>query len=218
MKKLLLALASVSALGLADTAHATLIENTFGLSQPRSTITFDEQVFPDGTPITTQYSDLGITFSPFAYYFSSPGAIVSPTSIVDNTNVTNFIPGGYGGSRFPVTISFIAPQTEAAFGFSSGGSTVYIQALLGGSVVESDTVPYSEAFYGFEGITFNAISVWSTDPSCVFAYCPVAIDNIQLSTAPELSTWAMILFGFAGLGFASYRQTSRQGATSPRAA
>ncbi len=34
------------------------------------------------------------------------------------------------------------------------------------------------------------------------------------TNVPEPSTWAMILVGFAGLGFAAYRQTSREGATS----
>jgi hypothetical protein len=31
----------------------------------------------------------------------------------------------------------------------------------------------------------------------------------QLPTAPEPSTWAMMLIGFAGLGYAGYRQTRR---------
>jgi hypothetical protein len=31
------------------------------------------------------------------------------------------------------------------------------------------------------------------------------------TAVPELSTWAMMLAGFVGLGFAGYRQTSRQG-------
>ena len=38
------------------------------------------------------------------------------------------------------------------------------------------------------------------------------------ATVPELSTWAMILVGFAGLGFAGFRQTNRQGAVSPQVA
>jgi hypothetical protein len=37
--------------------------------------------------------------------------------------------------------------------------------------------------------------------------------NIELSTVPEPSTWAMMLIGFAGLGYAGYRRAS-----APRAA
>jgi hypothetical protein len=37
------------------------------------------------------------------------------------------------------------------------------------------------------------------------------LDNVKLSSAvPESSTWAMLLLGFAGLGFAGYRQTRRK--------
>ena len=31
-------------------------------------------------------------------------------------------------------------------------------------------------------------------------------DNVRLSAVPELSTWIMLLLGFAGVGFAGYRR------------
>jgi PEP-CTERM motif len=34
--------------------------------------------------------------------------------------------------------------------------------------------------------------------------------NIELSTVPEPSTWAMMLLGFAGLGYAGYRRRREQ--------
>jgi hypothetical protein len=37
------------------------------------------------------------------------------------------------------------------------------------------------------------------------------LDNVTLSAAPEASTWAMMLVGFAGLGFAGYRTTRKSG-------
>jgi hypothetical protein len=36
-----------------------------------------------------------------------------------------------------------------------------------------------------------------------------AIDNIKVNSVPELSTWAMMLLGFSGLGFAGYRQSKK---------
>jgi hypothetical protein len=37
------------------------------------------------------------------------------------------------------------------------------------------------------------------------------LDNVTLSSGvPELSTWGMMVVGFAGLGFAGYRQTKRK--------
>jgi PEP-CTERM motif len=36
------------------------------------------------------------------------------------------------------------------------------------------------------------------------------LDSVSLTTGiPEASTWAMMLLGFAGLGFAGYRKTKR---------
>ena len=38
--------------------------------------------------------------------------------------------------------------------------------------------------------------------------------SLSGSTIPEPSTWAMMLLGFAGLGFAGYRQAKKAGAAS----
>ena len=36
------------------------------------------------------------------------------------------------------------------------------------------------------------------------------MDNVTYGTAiPQLATWALMLLGFAGLGFAGYRSTGR---------
>ena len=35
------------------------------------------------------------------------------------------------------------------------------------------------------------------------------MDNYSVSSVPEPSTWAMMILGFAGLGFLGYRQTVR---------
>ena len=41
----------------------------------------------------------------------------------------------------------------------------------------------------------------------------ILADNISVAAVPEPSTWALLLLGFAGVGFASYRRT-RKGAAS----
>ena len=38
------------------------------------------------------------------------------------------------------------------------------------------------------------------------------LDNVSLSGVPEPSTWAMLLFGFGGLGFAGYRASRKSAA------
>jgi hypothetical protein len=58
--------------------------------------------------------------------------------------------------------------------------------------------PYSSA-------VIDALQVTLTSP---LAYNATGLDNIDVirSTVPESSTWAMLLLGFAGLGFAGYRR------------
>ena len=135
-------------------AHAAFIQNTFGLSGPHSTITFDEHIFPFLTPVTTEYADLGVTFSPYGLYFDAANG---------GGRIGNFVPGGLGAQRFPIGINFTSPQTEAAFVFASGDATTTFQAFLGGNLVESFNVatgnPSIPVFYGFRDITFDAISI-----------------------------------------------------------
>ncbi len=38
------------------------------------------------------------------------------------------------------------------------------------------------------------------------------LDNVSLTAVPELSTWAMMLLGFAGLGFVGYRASRKSAA------
>ena len=197
----------------APPAQAAIIQNTFGLSAPHSTITFDEHVLPLQALVTTEYSGQGVTFSPGGLYSVygplSSGAVAN----IDGQYLANFIPGGYGGSRFPIFMSFATPQTEAAFAYIGNGTTT-IQAFLGGSLVESASIATSGSandlnnFIGFQNITFDAIYVHtyssSSDPFGAGWVTPVFVDNIQLLTAspspvPEPATLLLTGIGFAGL-------------------
>jgi hypothetical protein len=68
-------------------------------------------------------------------------------------------------------------------------------------------------------------NLWGTSPGnyslweSVGSYNYPIAENGTLSVAavPELSTWAMMLTGFAGLGFASYRASRRTAAAGLRA-
>jgi len=174
---LLLFTLSSGLLVLTPVTQAGFFQNTSGLSDPHTTITFGEHTFPDGTAITAEYADMGITFSPSAYYISTSSGIVSAPNF-DGPLVTSFIPNGPApGARL---IQFSRPQTKAAFAFAtSDGAVGTFQALLNGIVVESATAPVGGGsmpnnFYGFRDITFDAISI-STN-----AWPAWAIDSIQV--------------------------------------
>jgi hypothetical protein len=97
-----------------------------------------------------------------------------------------------------------------------------------GSYANNDNllfVPGAPGFLTFGGITFTTatdafnigfanpiygIIQQSTDPGGTFGPPPgVALTNFSVSAVPEPSTWAMMLLGFLGLGFA-FRQSRRR--------
>jgi MYXO-CTERM domain-containing protein len=53
-------------------------------------------------------------------------------------------------------------------------------------------------------LAFNTIG---QEGNCCYG---MAIDNVSVSAAaPELSTWAMMLLGFAGIGFLAWRRSRK---------
>ena len=74
----------------------------------------------------------------------------------------------------------------------------------------------SRASMNWDFRTFNfvatgestVINFASTVPEGNCCYGP-ALDNVAVSAVPELSTWAMMLLGFAGIGFLAYRRSQK---------
>ncbi len=76
------------------------------------------------------------------------------------------------------------------------------------SFTAQNGVDYNWSNYGSAlGGIANSVS----DPGGYGSYQAV-ITSSSVSAVPELSTWVMLLTGFAGLGFAGYRRTKNEGA------
>ena len=180
------------------TAHAALIQNSFGLSAPHLTIAFDEHVFPSNSHITTEYMDMGVVFSPYAHYSPSDGT--SP----GGSNISNFEPNH---QTHPFSMIFSTPQTALAFSLiTQYPATTTFYAYLGGIFVESDTVTTgnsSNDFYGFNGIVFDQISISTTyaGGGTVNGTGPLLLDSLQFATTavPEPETYLLVVVGLAGL-------------------
>jgi hypothetical protein len=79
------------------------------------------------------------------------------------------------------------------FGSNSATSLgAQLPGLIGFDQLVSHPLPAGFDFYNFQAVTGN-----------------VLVNSISGTVIPEASTWAMLLLGFAGLGYAAYR-TSRK--------
>jgi len=74
-------------------------------------------------------------------------------------------------------------------------------------VYDSVYLPSGSDYIGFISTTGNQTNQFGA-----------VIGNVSISAVPEASTWAMMLLGFAGLGFVGYRRASQKGGMSFTAA
>jgi hypothetical protein len=207
----LAASAALLAWGVPRAGCAPIINHT-GIPSPAHIITFDELTFPTGTPITSQYAGLGATFSPSLFYNVQP--IFFPTAELANFDLVSNI-------NNPVTIQFAHPVTAAAFAVQTNPGTSTFTALLGGVPEETFTAPtalsfvpdltHANDFFGFQGITFDAIQV--TSNTTFFQ-----IDNLQIGAAPapapvpEPSSLALLSLG--GIALAGWRRWKKRQGTA----
>ncbi len=109
-------------------------------------------------------------------------------------------------------------STQSKFGLYWGSVDSYntLTFLLGGKVVGKFTgsdVASSFDKYGNSGVS-DYVNFAGKFDEVTFSATEAAfeVDNLAIAGAvPEPATWALMLAGFAGLGFAGYRQTKRSG-------
>ena len=135
------------------------------------------------------------------------GQWVAPTGDTSNYLVTQ------GGQT--TTASFATPGN--VFGFYWGSIDAYNTLTLttsGGPVVITGLTLAALTPVTF-GTTSDYVEISGlgtiTGASFSTTFNSFEVDNLEVATAiPEASTWAMMLLGFAGVGFLSYRNRSRR--------
>ena len=172
-----------------------------------TTITFNGLPGPNGAVFTGPYTEGGFSVSATAgqvfegtsfgnpapslvvgsVFGGGPNGTVSVTDGGSNFSLTSFdLAGNNGAADFTVTGFEGASQIFSFSGFVNAGFAVF-QTVTGLSAQVNELT---------FALTSNGTSL--------------NLDNIVLGTVPETSTWAMMLLGFAGLGFVGYRQTIRR--------
>jgi hypothetical protein len=141
--------------------------------------------------VVTSFSGVLPENGSYEVYAGSIGSDVGISQTFSDTAGTTYTASGYvygfGG-------------TPSDFGMQiDGTSYIYVNPYPA-----SGWTQYSFTFTGTGSDTFTIVN--RNDPSYQL------LDNFSVSSAvPEPSTWAMLLLGFAGLGYAGYR-SSRKGA------
>jgi hypothetical protein len=134
----------------------------------------------------------------------------------------SFGAGGFYGSSYlnwdyftPDVMTVTLPSANTAIGFDYAelaGRADTFTIVIGGQTFTVDTSTTGALFFGAVSTTpFTSFTIQDLQaPGSTFiTQGPYpTIDNFSFSVAavPELSTWAMLLLGFAGIGFMAYRR------------
>jgi choice-of-anchor C domain-containing protein len=114
------------------------------------------------------------------------------------------------------TVSFLmsgnpdGPPNPKTLDVNINGADFIFNPVSGASLSNMNWTPASFSFVAnstFETLTFSSVTCGGNIAnSCAFG---PALDNVSVSAVPELSTWTMMLLGFAGIGFVAYRRARK---------
>jgi hypothetical protein len=183
---------------------ASIVSSSTGLAAPDQTISFTEIALADDTPLTNEYSALGVTFSGF-FYNGCPVCVTAPPT-GSKPDIGNFAGSNTDAFNTNLALTFAAPQDGVAFNFASNFAPFTFSAFLGGSLVEQFTVNVGDpningvngwGWYGFTGITFDSITIAAGQA--------MLLDDLQTQASiPEPSSFLL-----GGLGCAVFFARSR---------
>jgi hypothetical protein len=169
--------------------------------------------------VTGQYGSLSL-------WDLSNGGVGTVTASPDGGNFIGQDSGGFQSQPLQQTINGLTAgqQYDVKFYWAGAQQTGFYgptydswNVSLGSQTLSTNTINLpSQGFNGWyaASLTFTAssssevlsfLASGGTGPVPPFAL----LDGVSLTAVPELSTWAMMLAGFAGLGFVGYRRRAR---------
>jgi hypothetical protein len=170
-------------------AHATTIERTFDITA--SNFQFESGLGPD-TPAPVDPVELNFTV------IFNTSAVIDPTT---NGLTIN---------------SFTLPNPPYSSTFAYDGLQELTVATIGGL---DECYAFANTYCTFieypAGASPSVLEFFQTTSSGGIWFAQTTtITASAITIVPESSTWAMMLLGFAGLGFAGYRSRKRSGAVA----
>jgi hypothetical protein len=185
-----------------------------------ATITFD------GTSTGFKSQGFTATGEPGISFFSNAGTATSllvqdytPQSIGNALGVfadeADFVKGVMSTITSSLTLTFGNDDSCC----SVPGDLAVLKTYLGATLVGTSTVVLNRNDLGDQTITstggvFDNFTFAYTSPGGAPIAATEVIDNINFTVAPvpEPSTWAMMILGFAGVGFMAYRRRAQAAA------
>jgi PEP-CTERM motif len=166
------------------TANTIVVDNLGSINE--SSVSLPGETMPGSGGAFTYYYEFTL---PKPEFVSASMSISGPTSDQIPLNTGSFILADWTntGSSAPYVPSGATLQDVAISGPAPGGQG----AFLGTMTSMGDPEPAGAYFVEITGVS-GAGSL------------QLAVDGNVTAAAPEPSTWALVLLGFAGLGFASY--------------
>ena len=188
---LLFAASMALAWGSAATASVTLLTNPAQLS---TTYTNNFESVRDSGPVTWTSGNLELASG------DSSGVTTSGVQGLASVSYPGTLEANLAGGYSTVGLFFGNDDTCCSQGFDAILSVYNGATLLGSVNVTANMNDYVDQFIGLSSTTpFNRVTVSYGANTNLYTY----IDDFQLGApVPEPSTWAMMLFGFGGIGVA----------------
>jgi fibro-slime domain-containing protein len=183
---------------------------------------------PDGLPVESTpgtFQDVNAA-GELLWWTPQPGLVTAGTSFAYPTNPTlpfnissDFFPDGPGGSNGG-DIGFTSAILSGTFVAPAGGSVTFTlgsdddawvflngQLVVDNGGVHADSPAPTKVSDLIDGT--NTVEVFFADRHTVQAALTFDADVTLSPSVPEASTWAMMLVGFAGLGFAAVHRARK---------
>jgi hypothetical protein len=151
----------------------------------------------------------GVETNPsWVYGLSSENATGTNLEVLANhspDSVYQDVTGLVVGHSYDISYLFGGRVNYNASMDTSFGGTVIAGSAISGSIGKWTSQSFAViATSTTERLQFNAVAL----NGC--SSCGAEVTNVSVTGVPEVSTWAMMLAGFAGLGFVGYRRKAIQ--------
>jgi len=220
MRKLLLASAAAGALSLASAAAwaDTVVYN--GGSPDLGGTYYADSAYTASVYISFVLP-AGVTSISDAEWWGGCYNLYTSGSCGSSPSFTISVLSSTGGAPGTVIATYaVGGADQTATGSSIVGPPAYAEYVYNAYFPVTSLTPGTTYFFEITGTTGTnengefGVETTSTAPAGVVAYQsfggPPGLINaelaLQLTSVPEPSTWAMMLLGFAGLGFLAYRK------------